>query len=810
MAVSGGRRMTAGAAVGAGAAVRANVEVQATAKALDADAGEQPAPHPFGLACAAALLAGGVACLFLPALVPMPLRALALAAGLPAWARAWRGRVLGAGLVGFGWAALHAGWALDAQLPTDWEDRQAQVSGRVVELPEHETRRTRFRFRVDGTAPEPLRGRLLQLAWYDDFGAFHPGPRMQLQPGARWEFQVKLRAPRGLSNPGGFDAGRHALAQRIAASGHVRVPDTARELEPAAGIDAWRDAMARRIDAAVESPSSRFVRALALGDTRGLDDTDWEQLRAVGLTHLIAISGFHVGMVAVFFAWLAIPLWWLLPGLGRRMPRPQAAALVALLGAAGYAAVAGFSLPTVRTLLMIAVVATARLARRPLGAWQALSLALAAIVLVDPLSVLQAGFWLSFAGVAWLVWCLPPQDGKRRLLRDFLSAQGVATLGLLPLGVVLFNQASLAGPLANLVAIPWWSLVVVPLALLGTGLEALHAGAGTWAWRLAAWCFDPTWALFERLAASRFALWWLPEARDWALLPALFGAFWLLLPRGLPGRPLALLLWLPLLHPPRELPAPGGFELQVLDVGQGLSVVVRTAGHVLLYDAGPAARDGWDAGERAVLPALRALGVSRLDAVVISHADQDHAGGWGAVRRTVPVARSLAPAGSPLEVDAPCLAGQGWSWDGVRFEFLHPPEYFPYLRNEASCVLVVASAHGSALLPGDIGEVVERRLLREPQALRADVVVVAHHGSNGSSSPGFVAATGARLALIGAGHGNRFGHPRPEAVQRWQSQGTEVLATPGSGAIRVWLDGDGLSVRERRSWRARLWDRRDP
>ena len=261
-------------------------------------------PHPFGLACAAGLLGGAVACLFLPVLLPAAVRWLALVAGLAGWWRPWRGRVLGACLAGFGWTGLQAGWALDAQLPADWEGRQVTVSGQVVELPEHEPRRTRFRFRVDDgdEVPEVLRGRLLQLAWYDRYGAFEPGPRIGLQPGARWELAVKLRAPRGLSNPGGFDAGRHALAQRIAASGHVRAPESARELAPAAGIDAWRDAMATRITTAVASPSSRFVRALALGDTRSLDDADWERLRAVGLTHLIAISGFHVGMVAVFFA----------------------------------------------------------------------------------------------------------------------------------------------------------------------------------------------------------------------------------------------------------------------------------------------------------------------------------------------------------------------------------------------------------------------------------------------------------------------------------------------------------------------------
>ncbi len=766
-------------------------------------------PHPFAPACVVACLAGAIGVLLLPALPPAPLRWGVLLAGLLAWGWRWPGRPGGALLAGAAWAALQAGWALAAWLPADLEGREVRVAGRVVDLPRHEDRRTRFEFRVDGDAPAALRGRRLQLSWYDDFGATEAGPRTALRPGARWSFQVKLRAPRGLSNPGGVDAGRHALAQRIVATGHVRSPQLARQLAPGVGIDAWRDAMAQRIAAAVRSPSSRFVAALALGDTRALGDRDWEILRAAGLTHLIAISGFHVGLVAGFGAWLATGLWWLAPVLGRRWPRPLAAALAAVLGAAAYAAVAGFALPTVRTLLMIAVVAAARLLRRPLGAWQGLSLALLAILAVDPLAVLQAGFWLSFAGVAWLLWCLPAQGGDGHAIRDFLAAQGVATLGLLPLAAMLFLQASLAGPLANLLAVPWWSLVVVPLSLLGTALDAVHAGAGGWAWRLAAACFDPSWRLFGWMAASPFALHWLPEPRAWALPLALAGAFWLLLPRGLPGRPLALLLWLPLLYPPRELPGHGGMDVHVLDVGQGLSVVVRTRHHVLLYDAGPAVRDGWDAGERAVSPALRALGVARLDRVVVSHADQDHAGGWPAVAVAFEVGDSMAPPGAPVDVRRGCQAGERWTWDAVEFAFLHPPAHFPYLRNEASCVLRVTSRYGVVLLPGDIGEVVEQRLLRQPEQVRADVVVVAHHGSAGSSSAAFVAATRARVAVVAAGHGNRFGHPREEVVRRWQRHGAEVLATPASGAVRLWLDADGLAVRERRAWRPRPWHPRD-
>ena len=764
------------------------------------------AAAPFSVPNAIALLAGVGACLCLPLLLPWPLQALSLIAGAVWWWRSRRWRWLGPLLIGFGWAGLHAAYALSAQLPPEWEKRDVAIEGRIVDLPQSEARRTRFGFRVDddATQPEPLRGKRLQLSWYDDFGATEPGPRTRLRAGARWKFRARVRAPRGLSNPGGFDAERYALAQRIAATGYVREAALAQNLAAPEGLNAWRERMSARIAATTPAASSRYVRALALGDTHALDDRDWEILRAAGLTHLIAISGFHVGLVAGFFALCVAGLWRWFPAWARRVPRPQAAAVAALAGALGYAAVAGFALPTLRTVLMIAVVVLARLSRRPVRVADSLALAVIVVLAFDPLSVLAAGFWLSFAGVAWLAWCLPQ---SQHWAKGFLSAQGAATLGLLPLTAILFGQASLAGPLANLIAIPWWSLVVVPLSLAGTALEALHAGLGAWAWRAAAWCFDLTWPLFTALADSRFALWWLPETRWYALPLALIAAFWLLLPRGVPGKPLALLLWLPLLWPDRELPAHGEAELTVIDVGQGLSVLVRTRHHSLLYDAGPAVRDGFDAGERAVVPALRALGVARLDRAVISHGDNDHAGGFEAVRAVVPVAQALTPAGSPVRTDGPCVAGQAWEWDGVRLRFLHPTPHFPYLGNEASCVLRIETAHGAALLTGDIGEVIERELARrEPDGLRAEVVLAAHHGSGGSSDPAFVAATGARLALVSAGFDNRFGHPRAEAVARWRRGGAEVLNTADSGAIRVWLGADGIQVRETRAFRARLWD----
>lgn len=766
-----------------------------------------PAPTLFGPLCALALLAGVGLCLLLPALPSLvTLRAL-LASGL---ALAWRGRALrpfGVLLAGLAFAGLQAGAALDAQLPQGLQGKPLAVQGRISGLPVHDIQRSGFELLVDDDAVQPgaLRGKTVRLSWYEH----DPTRRMRLRAGSRWAFQVRLRAPRGLRNPGGSDAEKYALAARIAASGFVLNSAAARPLAAPAGVDAWRERMSQRIAHAVPGKAGGYVQALALGDTRALDAIDWARLRAAGLTHLIAISGFHVGLVAGFVALVFAALWWLWPALGHWLPRPFAAGAGALIGAFGYAALTGMAVSTLRTAVMIAVLVAARWLRRRQRMADALALGCIVLLLLDPLAVLGAGFWLSFAGVAWLLWCLPEGDGKSvgPMVRGFLAAQAVASLGLLPLTVVLFGQASLAGPVANLVAVPWWSLVVVPLSLLGVLAETLHAGLGQWFWQASAWCFELLWPALCRIADSPLAMAWLPESGWYALPLALLGAFWLLLPRGLPGRWLALLLWLPLLYPARELPQRGEVELTVIDVGQGLSVLVRTAHHSLLYDMGPALPDGFDAGERAVIPALHALGVSRLDAGVISHGDNDHAGGRQAVAAVFPMPLVLAPEGSPAAGNAFCRAGQTWQWDGVRFRILHPADGFPYLGNEAACVLRIETAHGSALLTGDIGQYVERKLLAEqPAQLRSDVIVVAHHGSAGSSAQAFVAATGARLALVSTGADNRFRHPRAEVVRRWCAAGAEVLDTSRSGAMRVWLARTGLQLRERRADRPRLWD----
>jgi competence protein ComEC len=748
---------------------------------------------------ALALLAGAVGALAMPAPLPpwagVSLVALVIARAVRAGTlRGWMPLALG-----FALASLHAAFALDARIASVPARHHDVIIGRVATLPRVEPRRVVFEVDVEAAHAPVLHGRRVRIAWYHDDAS----PPPDVRAGERWRFGVRLKAPRGLRNPGGSDAERHALADRLAAIGYVL--GQSERLGRATGLQAWRERMSLRIAAAVPAEASRFVRALAIGDTRGLTDHDWRVLRADGLTHLIAISGFHVGMVAGAAALVVRGGWWLLPWLAIRVPARIAGAVAGLIAAGAYAAAAGLSMPTVRTLLMIAVVVLARVGRRAVGVWDAVALAVAAIVAVDPLALLGAGFWLSFAGVAWLAWCLPREQGA--VVRGLVRAQAVASIALLPLGIFFFDQASIAGPIANLVAVPLWSLVVAPLAVGGVVADVVSPSLADAAWTSAGTAFAVAWPLFERMGESPLALVWIAEAPLIALPLACAGATWLLLPRGLPGRALAAALWLPLLWPSTGRPRAGEVEVTALDVGQGLAVLVRTRTSDMLYDAGPAVPDGFDAGERAVVPALRARGVRVLDHIVVSHGDNDHAGGLRAVLAEIPARARLAPEGAGIDGAAHCRGGMAWSRDGVGFRVLHPPRYFPYLANESSCVLRIETAHGAVLLTGDIGDVVERRLLAsDSAALRADVVFAGHHGSRHSSDPAFVAATHARHVVFSTGHANRFRHPAADVEARWRSAGARAWNTADTGAVTIRVGRRGVHLAGRREQAPRLWD----
>ena len=755
---------------------------------------------PFGLPVAVAVLAGASGVALLATLPPtFVVAVLALVGAALAW-RPDHWRLLGAGLIGVALAAGAGHLRLAQRLPAELARQDVLLEGRIRGLPERDLHSVRFDLDVDAADRDGLAGRRLRIGWY--------GAAPRLEPGSRWRLRVRVRPPHGVANPGGFDSEKQAIVDGIDGLGYVR--GETRRLAAGGGLDAARDALSSAIADAMPKGRARFVRALALGDTRHLSTADWDVLRATGLTHLIAISGFHVGMVGGFGALLVLGLYRLVPALGRRLPRPQAAAIAALAFAGGYTALAGFALPTVRTLLMIAAVLLGRALRRGQSGGDAFALALLAVLAVDPLAVLAPGFWLSFLGVGWLLWCLPG-DADAGRVRPFLAAQAVALVGLLPFGVGFFGQASLPSPLTNLVAIPVISLGVVPPALAGTLALALPGPLASVLLRLAGGLMDLLWDAMVRVAQSPVGAIALPEAPLFAVALACVGALWLLLPRGTPARWLGMVLFLPLLWPASELPPRGAVEVAVLDVGQGLAVLVRTRSHALLFDAGPANTRGLDYGASVVVPALHALGVRELDAIIASHADNDHAGGLPAVRAAFPQARVLAPEGSGIAGAIDCRRDAAWRWNDVELRLLHPPPLMPYARNDSSCVLRIDAGGHAALLPGDIGRHVERRLVREqPAALRADLLLVPHHGSDTSSSADFVTRVSPRWAVVTSGADNRFALPREDVVTRYREQGARVLGSAGHGALVFRLDPSGSRLlHRRRQDRPRWWRERE-
>lgn len=712
------------------------------------------------------------------------------------------------------WALWLVALALDQRLSPELEGRDLQVIGQIRDLPRVDVDAVRFRFcpdqaSVDGS-PVAVEG-CWRLGWY------LPRPQRgqvaadaavvpDLQPGQRWQLAVRLKRPRGLLNPGGFDSERKALETGITAVGHVRGGDENRLLDEARGVDRWRGLIAERIDAAVTDPRiASLLRGLAVGDRRDFADRDWTTLRRTGVGHLFSISGLHVGMVAIFAGALAMAVPWLFPRLLRVAPRRYWALPPALLAAAGYALLAGFEVPTQRTLAMIAAAGLALLLRRRVGLWQGWCLALAGVLLIDPLAMTSLGFWLSYGGVAWLLLAAQGR-APQSMWRSALQAQWAVSIGLLPIGIGFFAQASWVSPLVNLIAIPWVTVLVVPVLLLSLPMMWLWPAAADALIRLSGWLLAPLMRALDATSDWPGAAAWLPEPTALAVAAAVLVAIVFLLPVARMVQWMALPLLLPLLWPAMPVLPDGRIQMQVLDVGQGTSVLIRTRQHALLFDTGARHANGFDLGEAVVVPALRALGVRRLDTLVVSHADNDHAGGAAAVLREFPVSRVLLGEPVPDVAGGPCHAPEHWRWDGVDFHLLHPPPRYPARGNEVSCVLKIASASGSVLLTGDAGEVAELRLLNlHRDHLPSDVLLLGHHGSRHSSTADFLDAVQPELAIATAGYRNRYDHPQPAVQKRLSAREIALMTSAETGAVTVAFDAAGISASARRDSHRRFW-----
>lgn len=717
-----------------------------------------------------------------------------------------------------------AAMALEDRWPEQLTGTEVTVEGSVCEFARTRDGAVRFVLETHGAPQLPRVPARVLVTWYDHAG--------QPAPGQAWRLRLRLRPPRGLVNPAGFDFERWLYAERVGATAWVReTPDNRRLDDTLAtcALGGLRATLAGRITAALPGRAAApYVLGLTVGAYQALPDSEWESLRRTGTVHLVSISGFHLTLVAVpvaLFGLLAARLL-LAAGFG---VRPRAwAAWSGALGGTGYGLLAGFSVPTARSVVMLVVLAGLVSLHRAPGPAGLLGTVLVGLLFLDPLAPLVPGFWLSFAGVMVLVfavqrWLQAATDIRGsgpgrvaalgwRALRSLLVTQILISIALAPLLVAFFGQLPLAGSLANLVAVPAFSFVLVPLSLLGAAVAAISPQGAVPVLALAADCVD-LWREFVAWCADLpAAVWPLPAPSPAALALALAGVITCLWPAPWPGRLFGLLCLGMLLGNGSPRLPPGGVRITVIDVGQGLAVLLETARHTMLYDAGPAYR-GSDAGSRAVLPVLQARGIRRLDLLLVSHADADHRGGAASVLAAHPEALVLGSpvAGRPAH---PCASGTEWRWDGVRFALLHPPGNMgsEVADNDTSCVLLVEAAGASALLPGDISARVEADLAGQRAIRPVDLLVAPHHGSRTSSSEGLVRAAVPRYVVFSTGFANRWRFPAATVVQRWQEQGACLLNTAHEGAVTFTaLPGQVLRLQRReRAAAPGIWLARSP
>ncbi len=736
------------------------------------------------------------------------------------------------------WGVWRAQLRLQDQLDPNLEDVVTRTVFRIESMVRDQSDSVRFAARVLDPEPSGV-PRDIEIAWR----VAPDGVKQDLVPGQVWRAALILRSPRGLSNPHGFDYEGNAFARNVRAIGRVRgVPVLQRH-------ESWASAsvIVGRLRQAVRQRMRRHVGtklygavliALAIGDQDSVRPEHWRIFNLTGITHLVSISGSHVTMIAAIGGLV-------LASLGRRLrlrgrlicewiPARVMAATAAVFVGFCYCVLAGWGVPARRTFFMLLVVCGALILRLPVSVSGVLCFAACILVVLDPWAPLATGFWLSFGAVAVLFsaaqQALDPDEStttRQRLwaaVKQASRLQWLITVAMTPALAFLFQQVSLTSPFANALAIPVVTFIVTPLALLVAllsvipGLGALSAGLA--------------WIGHAALSALLVPITWLAHARwsafDVAAMPmiwllgALLGTVWALLPLGIPARWAGWCVMLPALAWQPSRPDHGDWTLTALDVGQGAAVLVRTSAHNLLFDTGPTMGQT-NAGERVVIPVLRAFGIRELDALVLSHADSDHIGGLRAVDSYFSVRQRYASFGLSARLHEGarrCAAGDTWHWDGVTFTFLHPvlappsmsatdlrgKRKFQTRKNAQSCVLKISGRHHTALLPGDLPAQQERTLvLKYADALRSDVVVAPHHGSASSSSAEFVRATQAQHTIALVGYRNRFQHPDLGVQRRWRKAGAMFWRSDLHGALTVRSKDSKLTVERQRDVGRRYW-----
>ncbi len=755
-------------------------------------------------------------------LIPKLLLALSLCAYIvSAMRQSPTSKIVSIFIISACWALLSAQSYLFQRLPENLSGEDILIEGFVSGLPHYSEHSVRFNVDVtryikvgDNSVPVNMPS-TLRLSWY-----YHTE---KIYTGERWQLMVRLKPPHGSQNPGGFDYEKWLYQQSIHATGYVRKHSRNRRLAKAhLSISGLREALLTTLSTLPDKRYQGLLQALTIGHKSAISQPQWDVLRRTGTQHLMAISGLHIGMIAalIFFS-----VKYIVPAsICKVMCSAQIAAYFSLVAGGFYALLAGFSIPTQRAFIMLLIFMLALIVKRPALSINTLGLALIGVLMINPVSVLSAGFWLSFIAVSiiMLVSAARPAGGYSRFNKSLQSIriQWLIAMGMLPLSFVLFQQGSFISPLANLIAIPLVGLVVVPLALFASLMTAISADAGLWFFALASDCLSIIWLILQWFAELPLSSWQRSSIPVLESMLALSGVFLLLLPKGFPLKYAGILLLLPLILYQYPRPAVGEFRVDIIDVGQGLSVLVQTRDNTLLYDTGARYSDRFDSGRRVIVPYLNYIGIQKIDKLVISHGDNDHAGGADAVLEMLNVEHVLTEAElykqkfNFLDTAESCHLGQHWRWNGVDFAILHPStSYYDKQTNNRSCVLKVWNRNHSILLSGDIERRAERHLLQtQAEKLKSDVLIVPHHGSNTSSSLSWIDSVNPELAIVSAGYKNRFGHPTDKIINRYRFQGLELINTASSGMIMLnfpaGLPARPLEIKLQRKVSTHYWNHR--
>lgn len=694
-------------------------------------------------------------------------------------------------LFGFTWVSWYTHHISAWTLPSESEGKPIVVQGYIASIPEKKLHGTSFLFSLTQVASQPAHALIKLSASMPD-----------LQAGSKWQFTVRLKRIHSLMNPGGFDYEEWAFQNGIRANGTVVNHAQHQLLNLHSShffLTHLRQKLKEKISANLPPTStSPWISALALGERDNIAPEKWQVLRNTGTNHLMAIAGLHIGFLASFIYFLASQLWRRSTTLMLKMPAQYAGAIAALVIALIYSALAGFSIPTQRACLMISIGLTLLLMRRKILSWHAWSVAMLGVLLINPLSVLTESFWLSFGSVAFIIYGVSGRLQTKNLWWKVGRLQWVVSLGLIPLGIWLFQQCSLVSFIANSIAIPCVGFIIVPLTLLGCFFLLFSAKLGAMILILADKVLALLWYVLAYLAHLSWATWYQTIPVTWILLAGCAGVILFLLPSGMPGRALSIIWLLPLLLYRPAHPANGEIFFTLLDVGQGLSSVVQTQHHLLVFDTGAKLSDEYDMGDSVVVPFLHALHADKIDMMIISHGDNDHIGGAPTVLKNFPVTeiKTSVPEKMTPFAATHCLQGQSWDWDGVHFEFLYPTLTTLDLDNDSSCVLKVTNAfHQSILLTGDIEKFAEKLLLQtEKNNLSATILVAPHHGSKTSALNDFIDNVHPKIVLFPVGYRNRFHFPHEEVIDKYQQRGVQMYASDKSGALEFDLNHRGISL----------------